>query len=96
MSKCHESQFYATLRQITGGKHVEVTRTDGTRIRDVLTELTMRYPPLKAELFNEEGELHNYVHVFVNGRDIRYMATLMDTLLKETDEVDLFPAVGGG
>jgi len=88
--------FYATLRQITGGKHVEVARSDGTRIRDVLTELTVRFPPLKAELFNDQGELHNYVHVFVNGRDVRYMATLMETVLKETDEVDVFPAVGGG
>ncbi len=88
--------FYATLRQITGGKHVEVARTDGTRIRDVLTELTLRFPPLKDELFNERGDLHNYVHVFVNGRDIRYMPTRMDTVLKETDEIDLFPAVGGG
>jgi MoaD family protein len=88
--------FYATLRQITGGKYVEVARTDGTRIRDVLTELTLRFPPLKDELFNERGDLHNYVHVFVNGRDIRYMPTRMDTVLKETDEIDLFPAVGGG
>lgn len=88
--------FYATLRQITGGKVVHVTRNDGTTIRDVLTEVMQRFPPLKEELFNEKGELHNYVHVFVNGRDVRYLSTLLETPLKDTDEVDLFPAVGGG
>lgn len=88
--------FYATLRQITGGKVVHVGRNDGTTIRDVLTEVMARFPPLKEELFNEHGDLHNYVHVFVNGRDVRYLDTLLDTPLKETDEVDLFPAVGGG
>lgn len=88
--------FYATLRQITGGKVVHVVRNDGTTIRDVLEEILQRFPPLKEELFNEQGHLHNYVHVFVNGRDVRYLDTLLDTPLRETDEVDLFPAVGGG
>lgn len=88
--------FYATLRQITGGKVVHVARNDGMTIRDVLNEVMQRFPPLKEELFNERGDLHNYVHVFVNGRDVRYLDTLLDTPLKDTDEVDLFPAVGGG
>ncbi len=88
--------FYATLRAITGGKVVHVNRQDGTTIRDVLNEVIARFPALQEELFNERGELHNYVHVFVNGRDVRYLATLMNTALKESDEVDLFPAVGGG
>lgn len=88
--------FYATLRAITGGKVVQVSRAEGTTIRDVLNEVIARFPPLQEELFNERGELHNYVHVFVNGRDVRYLSTLMNTPLKESDEVDLFPAVGGG
>lgn len=88
--------FYATLRQITGGKTVEVARADGATIRHILDEVTTRFPPLRAELFNERGDLHNFVHVFVNGRDIRYMPTLFDTPIKESDEIDLFPAVGGG
>lgn len=88
--------FYATLRQITGGKYVNVDWSDGTTIRQVLVELTTRFPALQAELFNDKGDLHNFVHVFINGRDIRYMPTLFETPVKQTDEIDLFPAVGGG
>jgi MoaD family protein len=87
---------FATLRQITGGKNVPVSCGEGSTIRNVMDELIERYPPLQKEFFNERGELHNYVHVFINGRDVRYMDTLLDTPLKVSDEIDLFPAVGGG
>ncbi|MBX7213000.1 MAG: MoaD/ThiS family protein [Thermoflexales bacterium] len=89
-------RVFATLRQVIGSKTIEVARSDGTTIRHVLDEVVARYPAMGAELFNDKGQLHNYVHVFVNGRDVRYLEHLLETPIREQDEVELFPAVGGG
>jgi molybdopterin synthase sulfur carrier subunit len=37
-----------------------------------------------------------HVHVFVNGRDAPYLENGVQTIIKSTDTVNIFPAVGGG
>ena len=91
--------FYATLRQITGKKTVEVETGDGAAsltVRELLDRLFSVYPGLAGELVDEQGDLHGYVHVLINGRDAPYLQTGMDTRLSPEDHVDIFPAVGGG
>ena len=88
--------FFATLRQIVGGKTVEVEFVEGKTLRQVLRELAARFPRLKAELFDQDDRLHGHVHVFVNGRDSVFLADKLDTALKPEDTVNIFPAVGGG
>jgi molybdopterin synthase sulfur carrier subunit len=41
-------------------------------------------------------ELHGYVHVFVNGRDVPYLEKTLETRISQSDKLDIFPAVGGG
>ena len=55
-----------------------------------------RFPPMRKELLDENGELYGHVHVFVNGRDAPYLENRVDTPIKVGDKVDVFPAVGGG
>jgi len=88
--------FFATLRQIVGGKTVEVEFVEGKTLRQVMGELATRFPPLKAVLFEGSGELHGHVHVFVNGRDTVFLPDRLDTRLGPKDTVNVFPAVGGG
>ena len=88
--------FFATLRQIVGGKTVEVELTDGLTLRQALHSLAGRFPKLRTELFDQDGRLHSHVHVFVNGRDSVFLAEQLDMLLKPDDTVNVFPAVGGG
>jgi sulfur-carrier protein len=91
-----EVHFYATLRDIVGGKTVYFDLPSGASAGQLLLEITNKYPVLHEKLIAQNGELHNFVHYFINGRDVRYLAAGMDTVLNPEDIVSLFPAVGGG
>ena len=88
--------FYATLRQITGKKTVELDLPDGITVREMLEKAFEAYPPLRKELMNAQNDLHGHVHVFVNGRDVPYLVDVLETRITQTDKLDIFPAVGGG
>lgn len=88
--------FYATLREIVGGKSAEFTLPPGSTVRDVVHEMIRSYPRLGPELLNADGELYRHVHIFRNGRDIMHLEHGLDTPLEEDEVLGVFPAVGGG
>lgn len=88
--------FYATLRLITGSKAVQFQLQDGGTVRDLVNEIVRVYPALRQELLDNDGQLYGHVHVFVNGRDNRFLENMMDTPIHNEDNIDIFPAVGGG
>lgn len=88
-------KLYASLRQATGTKMMDVEVQPGTIIREVLVEVTHRYPALAKFVWKDHNELSEHVHIFVNGENIRHLAGL-DTPLKAEDHVDIFPPVVGG
>ncbi len=88
--------FYATLRGVVGQKTVEFELPEGATVQNLLAEMIRRFPALKHELQNENGELYSHVHIFVNGRDAPFLENGMDTELKDQDVIGVFPAVGGG
>jgi len=88
--------FYATLREIAGGKTIEFPITNGTTVGGLVEMVVERFPEMHEELLNEEGKLHGHVHVFVNGRDVPFLEKTEETVLSLDDKVDIFPAVGGG
>ncbi len=88
--------FYATFRPIVGGKTVVVPDAAGCTVWQLVQDLVQQYPALGPQLFDESGALFPHVHIFVNGRDAPYLPNQLETVLKETDSVDIFPPVGGG
>jgi molybdopterin synthase sulfur carrier subunit len=83
----------AVLRaQADGQRAIEV---DGATIGDAVQSLVGRHPALAGQLLTPEGELHRFVNVYLNGRDVRYLAGL-DTPVDERDEIRLLPAIAGG
>lgn len=88
--------FYATLRPIVGQKTVDFTLPEGTTVRQMVELVVTRYPPMRKELLDEEGDLYQHVHVFINGRDAPYLENGMQTVVQPDVKVDIFPAVGGG
>ncbi len=88
--------FYATLRQITGQKTVEFELPSGSTVRELVNIIIDCYPTLGHELLNEDGELWPHVHVFINGRDARYLPSGSQAVLQSGDTVNIFPPVGGG
>jgi len=88
--------FFATLRDIAGGKTVDFPIDHGISARDVLAAIIARFPAMEKELFSQDGRLYGHIHFFVNGRDVQFMENDLDTLIQAGDVVNVFPAVGGG
>jgi molybdopterin synthase sulfur carrier subunit len=88
--------FFATLREIVGTKTVEFEAFEGVTIRQLLEIIVERFPALRRELLDEQGQLHGHIHFFVNGRDAPYLVDTVDTVLKPEDVISIFPPVGGG
>jgi len=88
--------FYATLRPIVGGRTVELDLPPGVTVRELVDALVERWPPLRQQLLDADGELYRHVHVFVNGRDAPFLADGMQSVIAASDTIDVFPAVAGG
>ena len=88
--------YFATLRQVVKSKTVDFDLPDGTTVRALLDEMIRRFPDLKHEMLDENGELYQHVHIFVNSRDASFLQYGMDTPLQAGDTIGVFPAVGGG
>ena len=81
-----------SLRQAGEGKaETEVVAGD---IAGCLDELEIQFPGLKARLYKDQGELHRYVDVYINGDNMRSLQGLA-TPLKDGDEVNILPAFAG-
>ena len=91
-----EVNFYATLRDIAGGKTVEIPIDHGVTVREVLDAIVTRFPAMKKELFREDGRMYGHVHFFVNGRDVQFTEDDYETRIMPEDVINVFPAVGGG
>lgn len=88
--------FFATLRQVTGQKTIEFDLPDGVTAQGVLDAVVERYPAMIGMLAGEDGKLLGHCHMFVNGRGVTYLLDEMDSVVKDSDVVNFFPAVGGG
>ena len=88
--------FYATLRDIAGGKTVEIPIDHGVTAREVLDAIVTRFPAMKKELLREDGRMYGHVHFFVNGRDVQFTEDDLETRIMPDDVINVFPAVGGG
>lgn len=67
----------------------------GATVGAVLKDLGGRYPEFHKRIFDAKGELQQYVNVYVNSEDIRYLDDL-ETAVAPADVVDIIPAVAGG
>jgi molybdopterin synthase sulfur carrier subunit len=88
--------FYATLRDISGGKAVEFNVYHGITAQELLDAIIERFPLMEKELLNEEGRMYGHVHFFINGRDVQFTDEQFLTKIMPDDTVNIFPAVGGG
>ena len=88
--------FFATLRDIAGGKTVEFDVDHGITAQELLDTIIVKFPRMRKELLNEKGEMYGHVHFFINGRDVQFMDDKFQTKIVQGDTVNVFPAVGGG
>jgi sulfur-carrier protein adenylyltransferase/sulfurtransferase len=81
------------LRPLAGGS--ATVPLDGETVGGVVRELAVRYPPLKRHLFTPGGELRNFVTLYLNDQDVRYL-NRGETSVKDGDVVSIVPAIAGG
>ena len=74
---------------------LEAIELEGNTVAELLTSLTERYEPLKKHLFNDEGKLRNFVNIYVNEEDIRYLSR-EETPVTDSDVVSIVPSIAGG
>jgi sulfur-carrier protein len=72
-----------------------VVQVDGSTIRDVIENISGRFPEFKAKVVADDGNLHRFINVYANDEDIRYLQGL-DTKVSDGDTVSILPAVAGG
>jgi len=89
-------RFYATLRDAVGGRDPDVALTPPFTARQLVEHVVTRWPDAREWLLEDDGALRRQVHIFVNGRDARYLDGGLDATIRAEDTVDVFPAVGGG
>ena len=81
------------LRRLTNGQ--DKVAAEGESLDEVIAFLEGQFTGIKARLCDDEGELRNFVNVYVNGEDVRFLDGL-GTATKSGDEISVVPAVAGG
>jgi adenylyltransferase/sulfurtransferase len=81
------------LRPFTDKK--ESVEVSGATVGELLTDLTTRYEGLRKHLYADNGRLRNFVNVYLNDEDIRYLQR-ENTPVKAGDTLSIVPSVAGG
>jgi len=81
------------LRQYAENR--DSVKLSGQNIGELLNNLMQKFQNMKKHLFSEDGQIRNFVNVYVNDDDIRYLENNA-TRLKEGDVISIIPSVAGG
>ena len=82
-----------TLRPLSGG--ASTVSVEGNTLAEVLAALNAIHAGFSHRLFDEAGNLHKFVNVFVSDDDVRYLDGL-NTKVPAGETVSIIPAVAGG
>ena len=61
----------------------------------MLGSLVEKYPDLRSQIYSEQGKLRNFVNVYLNDEDVRYLQKGA-TPVSEGDTISIIPAIAGG
>ncbi|MBI4416333.1 MAG: molybdopterin-synthase adenylyltransferase MoeB [Euryarchaeota archaeon] len=81
------------LRQYADGH--DVVELPAGRVEEVLQALVQRFGALRRHLYGEDGRLRNFVNVYVNDEDIRYLKK-EETEVPAGASVSVVPSIAGG
>ena len=84
------------LRNLSNGERSENIELDeNSTILDSINKLNDIYSGISAKIIDENNSLHNFVNIFMDGEDVRYIQGV-DTKLIPGSEISIVPAVAGG
>jgi len=88
-------RIFATLRPLVDASALNLETGAGDTVRQALDEVMRRWPQLRTELLDADGQISTRIHIFLNGRDVRYLEGL-DMVIPPDADLRIFPPVGGG
>jgi molybdopterin synthase sulfur carrier subunit len=84
-------KMYGLLREQCGSEEIEL---QGNNFFEVLEVLVQEFPILKELIFDQHMKLKENVYL-INGRNINLLNGI-NTLVKEGDNIAIFPIITGG
>lgn len=81
------------LRRVTNG--LDKVEVDGETLQGCINKLEAEFPGVSERMLDEQGALREFVNVYINGEDVRFLQGL-ETATKSGDEISIVPAVAGG
>ena len=82
------------LRQYTEGAKTQVD-VRATTVSQALVKVLSENQKLAKHIVDEEGNLRNFVNIFLNNEDIRYLGG-QETKVSDSDTIRIVPAIAGG
>lgn len=88
--------FFAAYHNLTGFRTINLEcRADDT-IRTVVDSIMRQFPVLESHWLDDHGNLQAHLTVILNKVDVNSLPDGLETRIKEDDELDFLPPVGGG
>ncbi len=81
------------LRKLTN--ELETVSAAGANVGELLDNLDKAFPGLKDRVCDEAGNVRRFVNIYINGEDIRFLDEKA-TVVKDSDEISIVPAIAGG
>lgn len=81
------------LRSYTAGEGS--VAVSATTVGEALGQVAERYPDLRPHLYDDEGELRNFVNAYLNEDDVRGKEGV-ETPVSDGDTVVIVPSIAGG
>jgi molybdopterin synthase sulfur carrier subunit len=82
-----------TFRRFTEG--VPKVESGATTVAEALNELTTKFPALSRHVRDDQGQIRQFLNVYLNEEDIRFLGG-EGCSLKDGDRVLLVPSIAGG
>jgi molybdopterin synthase sulfur carrier subunit len=81
------------MRRLSDGQ--VTVDVDASDLASAIEALNARYPGFRDRLLDEDGELRQFVNVYLNDEDVRLGSGLSEKV-GDKDEISIVPAVAGG
>src|ERR1700758_1371160 len=69
--------------------------TGATTVSEALNELVTRFPALSRHVRDDQGQIRQFINVYLNEEDIRFLGG-ESSALKDGDRLMLVPSIAGG
>lgn len=88
-----EVRIPAPLRRLTNGQ--DKITAEGDTVQEIIEFLEQNFPTIKSRICNEDGEIRNFVNIYINEEDVRFLNGI-SSKINDGDEISIVPAVAGG